>query len=747
MAADPNVPAAGGGDLDPIVKEATDRFKRCAEWEDRARENWLQDYKFRHGDAYNAYQWPNRIRDIRDIDNRPCLTMNIVKQHNLQIINEAKQNKSAVAMRATGGGATKKSADMFAAIMRGIEYASDAQQAYSTAQEYQVDAGWGYIRLVGEYESPRSFNQVIRIKRVWDPLSIYLDPDCTEKDKSDAKFGFVFDLVPDEQLGKVYPEFKELYNLQPLYAATQDDSWNVKDHTRVCEYFRKVYKRDKLMSFVVPGSAASPLGAQRKEILRSRMPSEMWDELKALPLSKWRDVQHEVVEWFLIIGQDVVDKTIWPGRYIPLVKVFGEETIIEGRYDCKGHTRSMLDAQRMYNYNASAQVEFVALQGKTPWVAAIQAIEEYENYYNTANTTNHSVLPYNAIDDQGNTIPPPQRAEPPTQAPAFEVGMQTAFNQMMMTSGQWQNQMGMMGNERTGAAIERRQEQGYTAVYHFQDNYAMALRLIGKMVLDLVPKVYDTKRLLALKAEDGEEFELELDPGARAAYAEQLDEDGKVVRRVLNPMLGSYDVEADVGPAYGTRREETVQAMTLLLTQAPQLVPIIGDLLLRAMNFREAEEAAERLKRMIPPQALGKGPSQAEGALQQQVTTLQGALAKALQKDGEYRLKLIGKDEMRDIDVYDAETKRMAALQKALPQDADGLQRMIHQLVEDSLQTHLTPIVQKNSEDIGQEEPAPAEAPPIPGAKQAQDGQWYIRDPARPGKYLRVKHRAPGARK
>lgn len=745
MAADQEVAALGGGGENPVVVEATKRFRRCADWETDARENFLNDYKFRHGDAYNGYQWPNRIRSQRDIDNRPCLTMNIIKQHNLQIINEAKQNKSAVAMKATGGGASKKSADMMAAIMRQIEYESDAQQAYSTAQEFQVDGGWGWIRLVCEYEDERSFNQVIRIKRVWDPLSVYIDPDCSNKDKSDARFGFVFDLVPDELLEEAYPDFEQYGTLQPLVASTQDDSWNIKDHTRVCEYFRKVKTRDVLISFIDPGSAASPEGPQRKEVLKSRLPGEVFKELQRTPLSKWRDTQREEIEWYLICGQQVLDKTIWPGKYIPLIKVFGEESIIEGKFDCKGHTRSMLDAQRMYNYNASAQVEFVALQGKTPWVAAAQAIEEYEYYWNSANVINHSVLPFNSIDDEGNQIPPPIRQQPPSASPAYETGMQTAFNQMMMTSGQWQNQMGMQGNERTGEAISRRQEQGFTAVYHFQDNYAMALRLIGKMVLDLVPRVYDTKRLLMLKMEDGEDFELEIDPGAKQVYLEQLNEDGEVVRRVLNPALGRYDVEADVGPAYGTRREETVKAMTLLLTQAPQLVGLIGDLLLSAMQFKEAQEAGARLKRMVPAQALGKGPTQMEQQLQAKVVSLQGALAKALQQTGEQRISLKGKEEMRDIDVYKAETDRMSALQKQLPQDAEGLAQLIHQLTEDSLATHLTPIIRANAEEVGGGEEegvgAMAEAPPVPGAKKAGDGKWYIRDPARTGKYLRIEPR------
>lgn len=682
----------------PIVNEAAKRFKLCADWETNARDNFLNDYRFAHGDSDNGFQWPNRIRANRDIDARPCLTMNIVRQHNLQIINEAKQNKSSVAFKATGGSATKESADLYQAMFQQVEYVSNAQAAYETALEYQVTGGWGWIRVVTEYEDNGSFDQCFRIKRVWDPLSIYMDMDCQEKDCSDAKYGFVFDLVPDAELDEAYPRLKQkMLGLSPLGGITNEDAWNIKDHTRVCEYFRKVPKADKLLSFIDPKTGL------RRNLKKSLMPAEVYNTVKDLPLTKSRDIVEYEIEWYLIVGQHIVDRTIWPGKYIPLIRVLGEETIIDGVMDRKGHTRAMKDAQRMYNYNASAQIEFGALQSKVPWLAAAEAIEEYESMWNTANIANHSVLVFKSIDEQGNQITPPQRTEPPQASQLYASGMETAFNQMMMTSGQWQNQMGMGGNERTGAAIERRQDQGYTAVYHYANNYADALRFIGKQFIDLVPKLYDSPRLLRLQSEDGEEFDLEINPQSQQALQVQRDKDNQIVYRVLNPLIGSYDVKADVGPAYGTRREETVRSMTLLLTQNPALTNIIGDLLLSAMDFKEAQEASRRLKRMVPPQALGQGPTQAEQQLQQQVQALNESLTKSMQELGEKRIKLAGKDELRDIEVFDAQTKRLKVIIDGL-MARGSLEQAEAQLLHDSLNAHLDRIAAVNEAGGNQNE-------------------------------------------
>lgn len=741
MAADPN-PSVASLSGDPIVAEARKRFDRCAEWEALARQRFIEDIKFANGDTENGYQWPASTRRNRDLEDRPCLTMNVVRQHNGQIINEAKQSKSQIKIQALGNGATQESANVIRQLIRHVEYQSKAQDAaYSVAREFQVDGGRGWWRIVTDYASPDTFDQEIFIREVWDPLSIYGDPDeLIKRDCLGMRFAFVFDnMVPREEFEDAYPDFATNANIAPLGVTSVGEDWTEKDHVMVCEYFRKVQKPDVLVSFVFEG--------QRVTVRKSKLPASVAREVFSDDLTKTRPVFDDVVEWYLIAGEQIVDRTIWPGRYVPLVRCLGRQTLVDGRLDIAGHTRQMKSAQHMYNWNASQQVEYGATQGKTPWVAPARAIEEYEEYWNTANTQNHSVLPYNDVDDNNPDNPPapPQRTVPPNFAPLYEKGMETAFNQMMMTSGQWQNQMGMGGNERTGKAIAERQEQSDTSVFHFQDNYEHALRDTATMLIDLFPKVYDTPRVISIQADDGADIELELDPGLQQAFVQQRNHQNVVIRRIFNPAVGMYDVAPDVGPAAASKRQQTVEALTLILTQAPALTGIIGDLLLRAMDFEEAQEAAMRLRRMVPPQALGTGPTQQEQQLTQVVQSLQVSLAKSLDAHGKDRVKLVGKDQMRDIDAYEAETNRFKALADMLPMDEQDVRQVIEALVTESLGTKLLPILEANVHGIGgegegagegeAEDPDPA---PMPGARKAPDGEWYIQDPTRRAKYLRI---------
>lgn len=719
---------------DPLINEAKRRLQYCMEWEASARERMINDLKFRHGDSDNGYQWPNAIRRARDVDSRPCLTVNQIKQHNLMIVNGNKKNKSAARVKPTGNGATKEASDVFQGVIRRIEYKSNALDVYGTASEFQVDMGIGWWRIVTDWVGPDSMDQEIFIRPVPDPLSIYSDPDAKQKDKSDAKFAFVFDTVPRDDFEEIYPQYVDRIGEAPLGVGTSGDSWIPKDHYLTLEYFRMVPRADKLVSFMDPRTR------KRRTIRHSQLHPDHAKAVLDDPQTRIRDVFDQVVEWKFIVGNTVVDEVEWPGKYIPLICAIGEETTIDGMLDRKGHTRGLKDAQRMYNYNASSQVEHVALQGKTPWTGAAAAIEEHESLWNAANTTNPSYLPFNHLDDNGEPIPAqalPRRTDPPSSSPAFQAGMDTAFTQLMMASGQWQNQMGMMGNERTGEAIRERQGQSDTAVFHFQDNFAIAIRFSCKQLIDLIPKVYDTARVVKILADDGTDQEVEINPGAREAYFQEVAHNGEIAKRVFNPAVGEYDVEADVGPAFGTRREETVRALTLILTQAPALTGLIGDLLLGAMDFKEAQEAAQRLKRMVPPQALGQGPTQTEQQLQSRVAALTQALAEALKHHGKDSIKLVGKDQMRDIDVYKAQTERWKVGLDHGQRDRE-LELEMHKV-------NLDAIVAQNSQDGdagGQSTPGLEDAssggPPVPGARKAPDGEWYLLDPTRQGKYLRV---------
>jgi len=664
-----------------ILSEAKRRFARSAEWESASRERYREDVKFSEGDSENNWQWPNNIYNDRSGSRRPALTMNKVRQHCLQIINDARQNKAAIKVTPTGDGATYEAAQMFSGLCRHIEYQSQATEAYEAATNSQVRGGWGYWRVLTDYEGDDSLNLEIYIRRIADPTSVYLDPEIQQFDGSDAKWGFVTKQRPHDDALLDHPELRD--TLTGPY--NQTDGWVTEDDCREAEYYRVVDSKDTLHQLDDGTMARGEVPAGRTSL-------------------KSRSIVSPKVEWFKIVGNEIVDREDWPGRYVPLVRVIGEETVIDGKLDRKGHTRAIKDAQRTKNYWMSAAVEFVALQGKTPYIGQAASIEGYEEDWNNAHLENKALLLFNGYDDAGRELAPPHRQEPPTMAQAYLQGMTIADNEMMAVSGQYQAEMGAPGNERSGVAIEQRQRQGDNATYHYIDHLAQAIRFTGRILVDLIPHIYDTPRVLKIMADDGSESEVHIDPTMSTAHAvtpdptpQPMDPSGQTpteaesqqqrVRTFLNPSVGRYMVQADVGPSFGTQRQEAFSAFEQIVSQNKELMPLIGDLMFSNADYPGADVIAERLKRMVPPQALG-GPSPAMQQMQQHLQTVTGhgqAVAQQADKDvadlkdqiAALKLKLDAKDGEGETKDYESETRRLVAITAADPTVASILARSL----------------------------------------------------------------------
>jgi hypothetical protein len=664
-----------------IVQEAQKRFEWCESWEANSIANGDNDEKFAAGDDINNYQWPQAVYLARNQPQatKPCLTINKTRQHCLQIINDARQHKQGIKIVAVGDGADYDAAQAYMGMVRAIERDSNAQAAYDTATRFQVYRGIGYFRVLTKYASDGTMDQDIVIQRVPNPKMIYLDPDIQQMDGSDARFGFVFRDMPRDEFEAAYPKYKDSGSSDTFGTSP----WDNEHHVRVCEYYRKTTTDDELLALhtgeMVKRSEAK--GVKAHQIRASR----------PLEVAK--------IEHYLICGNRIVECKPWAGKYVPICRVLGEETIIDNQLDRKGHVRQMRSAQQSLNYYTSSAIEFVALQTKSPFVGDARAFEGYQNYWTAANTQNFAFLPYNATDpDTHMPIERPQRADPPEMPQAYIEGLKIAQQEMMLVSGQYQAIMGEASNETSGKAINARQRQGDNATYHYIDHLAAAIRFAGEIIVDLIPHIYDVQRVMRIIQQDGEESDLIIDPQAPQAHA-HVDPQGQQmtpaqvaeakrtkggmdgVRSIFNPMMGRYGVASDVGPAYATQRQETFNGMMQMVGQDHALMPIVGDLMWRASDLPMAEEIAERLHNMVPPQALG-GPSMEEQKMNQHISQ-QDQLIKELQsKLADKGIDAGSEAKKLQIQEFDSETKRMAAI-GAL--DPEAMIPIIRQMVHEAM--------------------------------------------------------------
>ena len=720
-----------------IIEEAIKRFKACEEAESRLREQALSDLKFSLGE-----QWPDEIRRARENDvngARPCLTVDKLGQYVRQVVNDSRQNKPSIKVRPVDSGADPEVADVMQGVVRHIEDNSRADIAYDSSIEFAVRAGFGYIRVVTDYADEDSFDVDAFIKTVRNPFSTYLDKDAQELDGSDARYGFFFDDMPRESFEAEHPGADACSF--DTSATTTHNTWIKEDTVRVCEYFR-VEHDEKNHVQIDTGEVFS-----EEDYWAKFKDAEVRPEIKNSRMIKRRKVM-----WYKLTANEILDRREFPSRFIPIVPVYGHIIDVAGERRITGLIHNAIDGQRMYNYSVSAYVERVALMPKAPFVAAEGQLEGHESEWAQANTANIPVLQYKVVDLDGNPLPAPQR-QPAADVPTgWLQAMQATEHDIQAALGMYNAAVGAPSNEKSGRAIMARQREADNATFHFIDNLSRAIRHVGRILVDMIPRIYDTQRIVRIIGEDGSVESAEFDPDLSAPMIERKDAAGNVINKVYNPTLGKYDVTITVGPAYTTKRQEAADFMSQIAQSNPQLMPLIGDLMFKAMDMPYAEEISERMKLMLPPQIAehekaeqqpDQIPPQVQQAMQmagQQIEQLQGALMQAQQqleamsndKDAE-QAKLAIDAQKIQVEQFKAETDRLQVQLEAMRNQQP--ESMGHEAQESAVLQSLVQRVEQIAQAIAQ----PAQQPVqvfVDGGQKAtvkrsravkqEDGSWAM---------------------
>ena len=516
-----------------------------------SRNDELDDLRFMAGSPDNNWQWPSNVLATRGnvqgqtINARPCLTINKLPQHVRQVTNDQRQNRPSGKVIPADDRADPQVAEIYDGVVRHIEYMSDADVAYDTACENQVTFGEGYWRLLTEYCDENTFDQDIKIERIRNSFSVYMDPTIQDPCGSDAKWCFITQDMKRDEYERLFPDATPITAL--MDQGTGDSAtaqWVTQNTVRIAEYFYVEYKRVKLNLY--PGNVT----------LQEGEPEDRQMQAMGLMPVRSRMAQVPQVKWMKTNGYEILEEQDWAGRWIPVIRVIGNEFEVDGQILVSGLVRNAKDAQRMYNYWVSQEAEMLALAPKAPFIGYGGQFEGYETQWKTANTQNWPYLEVNpdATDGNGSILPLPQRAQPPMAQQGLIAAKMGAADDIKATTGQYDSSIGATSNERSGRAILARERQGDTGTYHFVDNLARAIRYSTRQIVDLIPKIYDTQRIARIIGIDGETKMARIDPMQPEPVREVRDQAGVVIEKIYNPSVGKYDVVVTTGPSYLTKR-------------------------------------------------------------------------------------------------------------------------------------------------------------------------------------------------
>ena len=545
-----------------IVESAKEKFEID-------RDYWSRIYECARKDLYflsdrEDAQWDSKDIKRRKKDHRPVLTIDQLGQYVNQVVNDIKKNTPSIEVVPDTDGDVEV-AEIEQDLIRDILYNSDADTCFDNAASYAVKCSIGFVKIDTSYSSEKSFDQQLKIYTVPDPLTVYIDSKSTSITGSDARHGFILESVSKEDFEEYYKGKKAINFTEDSYIkGNQDD-------IIIAEYFRTKIKKRKI--------GINALTNQIEEVQ------------EGVEYAKTREVEQKTIKRYLLSGEEVLESSEFVGEYIPIVAVFGNQQWVNGEREIYSLIRRSKDAQRMFNYWKSLETELLQKQPRATFMAAVGQVEDYPEQWENPDKT--PVLPYKPTDAAGNPVPPPIRLDPPAIPVGIVQASRAAIDDIKATIGMYAASLGQESNEVSGIAIQRRNEEGDTATYHFSDNLSKSIAHVGRILANAIPKVYDTPRIVTVTTREGEVKNV----GINGAIAPEQ-------KRVYDLRQGSYKTKVVTGASYTTQRQEAASFFSNVVNKNPELMSVMGDLLFKNMDFAGAEAMAERMKKFVEPQYL-----------------------------------------------------------------------------------------------------------------------------------------------
>jgi len=576
---------------DALLKEIRDYCDEAIKADSHNRMPAVADLQFLVGE-----QWPDEIKRQRQLENRPCLTFNRLPTFLHQVTNDQRQNKPGIKTHPVDSGADIKRSEINQGIIRHIEYISNADIAYDTAVNSAAAIGFGFWRLITEYESPTSFDQVIKYQRIRDALKVFPDPASVEADGSDQKRCAIICDVPRKEFKREYPDADmATATAMGLLGQQVQPGWMDDKYVRVVEYYYFEYKK-RTLCMLTDGSVK----------FKDELTDADVQMLDADGKPQERVSQIPQLMWCKATAGAIIERTKIMCRWIPVFPVWGNEVDIQGKVYRSGIIRDAKDPAQMYNFWMTSATEEVSLRPKSPFIGAEGQFEDHEEDWGQANNRSFAYLEYKPVALNGTLAPPPQRS-PMADVPVgmLQMAMHASDNIKAVT-GLFDSSLGARSNATSGVQERAQQRQGDTANFHYTDNLNRSIRHCGRCLIDMIPHYYDAKRVVRLMKEDGTIDSAEVN-------VQKVDPITQQVTETLNDLtVGTYDVTVSTGPSYSTLREEASEAMVAVAGDFPKLMEVAGDLVIESMDWPGAEKIAERLRKTMPAELTKEGDADGE---------------------------------------------------------------------------------------------------------------------------------------
>jgi hypothetical protein len=550
-------------EVQKFIALAMERFKLAAQAEEVWRKEGLDDLKFSIGE-----QWDVNVKSKREASNKPCLAMNHIGQSVKQVINGLRQARPGAQINPAGDGATKDVAAVLQGMVRHVDVQSDGDVVHDTAVEYSARTGKGFWRLRADYpiDDPDADGQEIYLDAITNPFAVYSDPRTRKPDRSDAQFKFIIEDMPHEEYRAAYKDSDLAALTEMASVGDSEPDWANKTTIRVAEYYYL-----KLTEF------------KRRDGSKGYRTSSHWAKINAIEILEERDL---------------------PGTIIPVIEIVGEDLIVDGKRHTAGLVRDAKDPQRLYNFQVSAMATVLQKIPAAPVMGPKGIFTDPK--WADANIEDYAFLEYDTIDANGNPVQAGavQRNTYSVDLAALATMAKIASDDIKATTSIYEASLGQERRDESGKALLQRKQQGDNATFNYGDNLARGIRLEAKIELQWFPVYYDVARIQRIIRPDDTHDHVGVFSSKKMTQQDATVEIAKqndAIKKVFDIGVGRYDVTVSVGPSYQTKRQEASAMQIELMKNVPIVQQAAPDIVIRNIDIPQADDIADRVKKLLPP--------------------------------------------------------------------------------------------------------------------------------------------------
>lgn len=348
----------------------------------------------------------------------------------------------------------------------------------------------------------------------------------------------------------------------------------------------------------------------------------LWDEGEIVRIEDKRPSKKHKIMHYKLAGDYILDESEFPSDQLPLIFVDQNSYYDKnGKQICRSFFGDCKDTQRYINYLRTQSAYILKVSRYDQFMGSkknVAGMDTQRNWRDPAAT--QGMITY----DESPNGHKPEQIRPPELSASLLTQYQLAIEDLYTSTGLYPTRMGQQGNEVSAVAINARTRQGSYSTSIAFNSINRAIATGGEVVNEMIPRVYDSERVIALMTPD--------EGMKNITINKQADEYGELIENDIRK--GTYEVRLNPGPSFEGQKQQALESLQQVLQADPQAFALIADLYAENLPLMNTIEIKNRLKTMVPPPVIEAGktgkmpeqnaqPSPEEQAMQMQAQNQQ----------------------------------------------------------------------------------------------------------------------------